>query len=121
MTAKPMKLDPKRADHFNKTVVTDYFGKWQALNDEHGGITPEQIWNMDEKGIQLGGGRKNSNKKYLYLRSSKERYHRASDNLELVTILECISAAGAEVPPSFVLTDGSTPNLTEIDPDLWGR
>ena len=29
-----------------------------------------------------------------------------SDNLELVTIIECVSAAGDSVPPSFIFADG---------------
>ena len=37
------------------------------------------IWNMDEQGIQMGGGRKNSGKGYFYHQIS-------SDNLELVTV-----------------------------------
>ena len=89
--------------------------------DQRGGIPPEHIWNMDEKGIQLGGGRKNSGKKFLYFRKSKERYQISSDNLELVTVLECISAAGGEIPPSFVLTDGPVPDLGSLDDNSWGR
>jgi hypothetical protein len=119
--AKPQKLDLKRADHFNKAIVTDFFEKWQALLDEHGGIPPEHIWNMDEKGIQLGGGCKNLGNKFIYFRNSKERYQISSDNLELVTILECISAAGGEIPPSFVLTDGGVPDLRSLDVNSWGR
>jgi hypothetical protein len=119
--AKPQKLDPKRADHFNKAVVTDFFEKWQALLDEHSGIPPEHIWNMDKKGIQLGGSRKNCGKKFIYFQNSKERYQISSDNLELVTILECISAAGGEIPPSFVLTDGGVPDLRNLDVNSWER
>jgi hypothetical protein len=47
---------------------------------------------MDEKGIQMGGGRKKTNKKYYFLKDQKQRYRIInSDNLELLTILECIS------------------------------
>ncbi|KAI9449200.1 hypothetical protein BJY52DRAFT_1088374, partial [Lactarius psammicola] len=56
---------------------------------------------MDKKGIQMGGGQKNSNKKYLYLRDQKEKNHLKSNNLEQVTIIKCISAARDIVPPSF--------------------
>jgi hypothetical protein len=102
--AKPAKLDPKRAKNFNETVINDYFDKLEELHGRYpGGIPPEHIWNMDEKGIQMGGGRKKSSKKYYFLKSQKHRYRISSDNLELVTILECISAAGEIVPPSFCL------------------
>jgi len=41
-------------------VVADYFEKRKKLNDKYGGIPPEQDWNMDEKGLQMGGGWKNN-------------------------------------------------------------
>jgi len=53
-------LDPKCAKNFNKTVVTDYFGKREWFNTKYGGIPPEQEWNMDEKGCQFGGGQTNN-------------------------------------------------------------
>jgi hypothetical protein len=76
---------------------------------------------MDEKGIQMGGGRKNSGKKYLFLKHKKQKYHIRSDNLELVTVIECVSAAGEVVPPSFCLQEGSWPDLRELDDNQWGR
>lgn len=79
ITAKPAKLDLKQAKNFNKTIVNDYFDKWEELNEQYGGIPPDHIWNMDEQGIQMGGGRKNSGKGYFYHQIS-------SDNLELVTV-----------------------------------
>lgn len=76
---------------------------------------------MDEKGIQMGGGCKKSSKKYYYLKDQKQKYHISNDNLKLVTIIECISAAGDVVPPSFCLHNGSTPDLQHLDDELWGR
>jgi len=49
---------------------------------------------MDEKGIQMGGGWKNSRKKYLFLKHKKHKYLIWSDNLELVTIIKCVSTTG---------------------------
>jgi hypothetical protein len=69
----------------------------------------------------MGSGRKNSGKKYLFLKDKKHRYLIRSDNLELVTIIECISAAGDVVPPSFCLQEGSLPDLRELDDAQWGR
>ena len=57
--SKPSSLDPKRAQNFNKANIDDYFAKHQNLRDTYGDIPPEHQWNMDEKGIQMGGGRKN--------------------------------------------------------------
>ncbi|KIK03092.1 hypothetical protein K443DRAFT_36454, partial [Laccaria amethystina LaAM-08-1] len=56
---KPSGLDPNR---------------WSDLEDKYGGIPPEHQWNMDEKGIQLGGGRKNNGRKFIFTRHHKNRY-----------------------------------------------
>ena len=114
ITARPAKLDPKRAKNFNKTIINDYFDKWEELNEQCGGIPPEHIWNMDEKGIQMGGGRKNGGKGYFYLRDQRNRYRISSDNLELVTVIECVSAAGESAPTAFVLSDGPLPDLRKL-------
>ena len=71
---------------------------------------------MDEKGIQLGGGRKQS-KKFFHLESLKRSkfYRIRSDNLELITIIECISPAGLSIPPAFILAQGPIPALPNLD------
>jgi hypothetical protein len=69
----------------------------------------------------MGGGQKNSGKKYLFLKHKKHKYLTRSNNLELVTIIECISATGEVVPPSFCLQEGSWPDLRELDDSQWGR
>ncbi|EGO26772.1 hypothetical protein SERLADRAFT_337707, partial [Serpula lacrymans var. lacrymans S7.9] len=99
---KPQKLDPKRAKNFNQTVVADYFAQRKQLNDMYGGIPPEHDWNMDEKGIQMGGGRKGDGTKYFYNRKQKGSYRISDNNLELVTVIECISAAGVLMRPGSV-------------------
>lgn len=119
--AKSSGLDPKRAKNFNKTVVGDYFEKRKALNDRYNGIPPEQDWNMDEKGLQMGGGRKNSGRKFIFVRNRKERYRIRSDNLELVTVIECISAAGEACPPSFILSDGPMPDVCDLPSKSVGK
>ena len=93
-SVKPSKMDPKHAKNFNKTIINDYFDKLEALHTQYNGIPPEHIWNMDEKGIQMGGSCKGSNKEFYYLRDQKQKYCMQSNDLELVTVLKCISAAG---------------------------
>ena len=117
ITAKPAKLDPKRAKNLNKTIVNDYFDKWEELNEQYGGIPPEHIWNMDEKGVQMGGGHKNSGKGYFYIHDHHNCYRISSDNLELVTVVECVSAAGESAPTAFVLSDGPLPDLRKLVSD----
>ncbi|KAG6897109.1 hypothetical protein C0992_004041, partial [Termitomyces sp. T32_za158] len=93
--AKPNGLDPKHAENFNRTTVADYYKHWSELEERYPqGIPPEHKWNMDKKGLQFGGGCQNSGKKYFYFRHRKQRYRIRSDNLELATVTECISAAG---------------------------
>ena len=115
-SSKPGNLDPKRAQNFNPTNVAHFYDLLKSVFDTYPNLPPQHIWNMDEKGLQLGGGRKRS-KKYYHLRTMKKSkfYRIRSDNLELVTIIECISPSGLSVPPSFVLSSGPVPALLELD------
>jgi hypothetical protein len=54
---KPLGLDPKRAQAFNKPTVKRHFELLEAIINKYG-IPPENIYNMDEKGVQRGGGHK---------------------------------------------------------------
>ncbi|KAJ3978947.1 hypothetical protein F5890DRAFT_1547654, partial [Lentinula detonsa] len=49
---------------------------------------------MDEKGVQMGVGRKNSQQRFFYSRSDKNMYRQHSDDLQLVTIINCVCADG---------------------------
>ena len=111
---KPSRLNPNCANNFNKPTMKHYFQLQKDLEDKYGGIPPEHQWNMDEKGIQLGGGHKNNGQKFIFARHHKNCYHIWSDNLELVTIIECISTSGAIMPPAFILKDGSKPDLCDL-------
>jgi hypothetical protein len=118
VAARSTKLDLRCAKNFNKIVINDYFDKLEQLHLQFpGGVPPKHIWNMDEKGIQIGGGCGRRSRKYYFLVNQKYRQRMASDNLELVTILKCISAAGAVVLPSFCLQNGTTPDLRHLNDD----
>ena len=92
---KPRQLDPKRAQNFNEENIKHYFNLRQEVEDKYGPIPPEHHWNMDEKGGQHGGGRKGDGQKFIFSRQEADSsYRQHSDNLELVTIIECASAAG---------------------------
>lgn len=98
---KPSGLDPKRAQSFNCTTVKNHFELLaKVLNDL--GIPWENVWNMDEKGCQRGGGRKRSAEKFFIPRNRRPSYRAKSDNLELVTIIECVNAAGDSIKPGFI-------------------
>ncbi|CAK5274984.1 unnamed protein product, partial [Mycena citricolor] len=94
-------LDPKRAQAFNKPVVGRYFDKLEELVQRYD-IPVENIYNMDEKGCQRGGGKKTAGVKYFFGRQQRTRYRHRSANLELVTILEAVCADGSSLLPGFV-------------------
>ena len=57
VSARGNGLDPARGKNFNKPTIKDYFEKLtDVLENKYGKIPEDHIWNMDEKGIQLGGG-----------------------------------------------------------------
>ena len=100
----------KRAQNFNRTNVEGYFRLRAQIEEQYGGIPPEHHWNEDEKGAQMGGGWNGSGMKFIFAAEAKERYRQHSDNLELVTVLECANATGNIVTPYFVLKDGRVPD-----------
>ena len=57
---------------------------------------------MDEKGIQLGGGRKLDNTKFLYSRAQCNHVKLQNADLELVTTIECVGADRSILKPGFV-------------------
>jgi hypothetical protein len=113
---KPSSLDPKWAQNFNPSNVAGFYKLLKAIYDVYPNLPPQHIWNMDEKGLQLGGGCKQLKKKF-HLKSLKHSkfYQICSDNLELVTIIECILPAGLSIHPTFILAQGPIPALSDLD------
>lgn len=101
---RPSGLAPNRAQAFNPAIVAQHFELFRQEILEKYGIPFENIWNMDEKGVQLSGGRKQRREKFLYPRNRWPKYRIWCDNLELVTIVECVSATGEKMPPGFVFS-----------------
>jgi len=114
--SKPGGLDPKRAHNFNPSNVAGFYQLLKGIYDVFPNFPPQHIWNMDEKGVQLGGGRKRTKKFFHHkgLKGSKF-YQIRSDSLELVTVIECISPAGLSIPPAFILAQGPVPALPDLD------
>jgi hypothetical protein len=118
---KPSGLDPKRAQAFNRTVVSHHFDLLKEVIEKNG-IPWENMYNMDEKGCQRGGGRKASSRKYFVPRTKRPKYKKRSANLELVTIIECVNADGESIAPGFVFQAKSNsfcPEWFEVQPDIW--
>jgi len=76
----------------------------------------ENVYNMDEKGIQLGGGRKGNGRKYFYSREDRGSYKIRSADLELVTVIESCCADGTAFMPGFVFP-GKSVDEANIDVD----
>jgi hypothetical protein len=75
---------------------------------EERGIPWENVYNMDEKGIQLGGGRKGTGLKFFFAKSDMSQYKLKSDDLQLVTVIKVVCADGTStIKPGFVFP-GST-------------
>jgi hypothetical protein len=97
----PSGLDPKRAKAFNYATVKKHFKLLDAILKKDD-IPWENMYNMDEKGIQIRGGRKQNGRKYFFSRQDQQKYKQQSADLELITIVECVCADGTDVPPGFV-------------------
>jgi hypothetical protein len=98
---KPSGLDPKRAQAFNRPTVMRHLDLLEAIIEKYD-IPSENIYNMDEKGVQRGGGRKAQAQKYFVPRSKRPKYKLRSANLELVTIVECVAADGGFLSPGII-------------------
>lgn len=95
-------LDPKRAKAFNYTKVHEHFTIFKEIMEKNN-IPWRNIYNMDEKGVQMGGGQKGSRTKFFYAANDKMQYKIQSDDLQLVTIIDSVCADGtAEIGPGFV-------------------
>jgi hypothetical protein len=95
-------LDPKRAKAFNFTAVCDHFKRLMDHMREYD-IPWENVYNMDEKGIQMGGGRKGKGEKFFFAIIDKSQRRLKSDGLQLVTIIEVVCAdRAATIMPGFV-------------------
>jgi hypothetical protein len=70
----------------------------KELIEEHA-IPPENIYNMDEKGIQLGLGKRVL---AFFDHDQKDVYNVEDGDRELVTVIETVCADGAALRPSVV-------------------
>ena len=103
-------LEKCRAASLNPTLVNEFYN---ILEDTIKGynIPVENIYNMDEKGIQLGIGQK---VKAFVDRDQTDVYSVEDGNRELVTIIETVCADGSSLHPS-VIYQGKRSDLE------WGR
>lgn len=115
---RPSGLDPKRAQAFNKPVVNRHFDLLTQIISRFD-IPVENIYNMDEKGCQRGGGHQYSGLKYFVHRTRRPKYRSRSGNLELVMIIESVCANGTYLLPGFVFSGKEfSREWFEVDPGI---
>lgn len=91
-------LEQCRARSLNRTLVSEYFDILKDLIIKHN-IPPENIYNMDEKGILLGIGKKTA----AFVDRDQKTLNKVEDgNRELVTVIECVSADGYALRPCVI-------------------
>lgn len=98
-------LDPKRASGFNRATMSAHYSAFKKMMNDYN-IPAAHLYNMDEKGLQIGGGRSTSRRKHIFGLLQKSCYKLKHDNLELMTAIECICADGFSMKPSFVHQPG---------------
>lgn len=91
-------------------MLAKFYDLLESIVTKHE-IPPENIYNPDEKGVQLGKGNKTQ---VLVDRDQKVVQATEHGNRELVTIIETVCADGTSLPPS-VIFEGSRVNAE------WGR
>ncbi|EIN03282.1 DDE-domain-containing protein, partial [Punctularia strigosozonata HHB-11173 SS5] len=116
-------LDPKRAHAFNPTAIRKHFTEYGDAREKFG-YKITNIYNLDEKGNQIGGGRKRTGKKYFVPRSDRAKYKTRDASLALVTVIECCCADGSMLKPGFIFHGGTGKISTyerdwfEVDEDI---
>ncbi|KAF8583755.1 hypothetical protein K439DRAFT_1347843 [Ramaria rubella] len=111
--AKGQGLDLKHAQVFNPTMVGDHFKQLVEMIQEFD-VPLENVYNWDEKGIQLGGGQKGLQGQFIFGVEDRERYIVQSESLELVSLWEAVNAGGSYVPPTFVIMKSAPPGWWEV-------
>lgn len=91
-------LEKCRAKCLNPTLVNEFYDLLEEIIKQYS-IVQENVYNMDEKGIQLGVGKKVA---AFVDRDQKDLYSVEDGNRELVTVIEAISADGNALPPSVI-------------------
>ena len=103
-------LEKAHAKALNQFAVNEFFDMLADVMKEFN-ILPENLYNMDEKGIQLGIGARIT---AMVDRDQRTVYSIEDGNRELVTVIETVCADGSVLHPS-VIFQGLRRNAE------WGR
>ena len=94
--AKPMEIHRKLAQE--PEALRSWYDRLEKHMKELG-ILPEDIYNMDETGCRIGV----ATNQYVYSKFGREIFIPSANNRELVTLVECVSAAGWAIPPMIII------------------
>jgi DDE superfamily endonuclease/Tc5 transposase-like DNA-binding protein len=93
-------IDIERMQAVDKTVVERWFDDYRHQITIHG-ICPEDIYNFDETGFQIGVGKD----QWIVTREPRKKIFNGSNtNRESVTVVECVSTDGFVCPPLIILS-----------------
>ncbi|KAG8978572.1 hypothetical protein FRB93_010964 [Tulasnella sp. JGI-2019a] len=93
-------LKVKQGKALNRSNIGGFFDLLEGIQAQYN-IPPENIFNMDEKGVQLGIG--NGHQRVLIDRDQKDVNALTNGNKEMVTVLETVCADGsADIPPYYI-------------------
>ena len=96
---KTKPISHQRSTAQDKTLVTKWFSTYSQFLSENQ-ILPDNIWNMDETGFQVGipGG-----EEVIVPITAFELYTPSPENKTSITIIEAVSASGKVTPPVLII------------------
>ena len=89
--------EAKRASGLNRDNVKSFFTELKKAMDN---IKVENIWNCDEKGLQVNGGV--LRRRVLAPSEQKEAKISSNESRKMVTILECTNPVGVAIRPLII-------------------
>jgi hypothetical protein len=89
--------ESKRANGLNRANTKSHF---DLLKEARQGVSPENIWNCDEKGIVEGGGM--IRRRVIVGTDQRDPKVTADESRKMVTILECVNAIGYAIGPLVI-------------------
>jgi len=93
-------VPPKHTQSFNFLVVNKLFELIDDVKEQHN-IPWRLVLNPDEKGLQSGSQTTDQKKCFVPL-EIPNTVKLQSDNLQLVTVIECVTAEGVALDPAFI-------------------
>ena len=105
-----VEFETHRAKAFNRTIAEGFYDQIQYIQDTYN-VPPERIYNMDEKGVQMGIG---SRVRGIVDQMQKSPFALSDGNKEMVTMVECVCADGSAIAPMAIFKGART------NP-LWGE